>query len=132
MSTSSRTILQARRAASALIVLIAMAVAASPLIYLVRFNRFPPTRLNLFLWISPTGEECIRQALKPERAPFFGTGVGLGDICPESKFGPGTYDSILDGPWLWISLLVIALLAVAWSAWPTSRTRAASPRGRGP
>lgn len=117
MNLSARSIAQARRAVSASLVLFAVALASSPFVYLLWFDRFPPTRLNLLFWIPSSGEDCIRQALRPEGIPLFGTGIRLGDICPESQYGPGIYDSILVGPWLWVALLVVGVLTVAQLVW---------------
>jgi len=49
-----------------------------------------------------------------ERVPFWGTGVRIGDVCPESKFGPGTFDSILVAPTVWLLLIVGTALVLAW------------------
>lgn len=107
-----------RRAVAGVFAAISLAVAASPFLYHLQFGSFPPTRLNLLAWVAPVGDDCVSRAVNTEDIPWVGTGVGLGDMCPFSKFGPGTYESVLVGPGVWVVLLAALAAGLALAAWP--------------
>lgn len=119
----------ARRVFAGALVVLAAGLATSPLLYWLQFARLPPTRLNLLFWISPSGAECVRRAMYAERAGILGTDVTLGDMCPNSKYGPGTYSSVLVGPYIWLAILVGIVSFLAWTLLEESRS---TPRRSGP
>lgn len=69
-----------------LIVMAGLACASAA--YVLRFDRTPPTYLNLVLWVPPSGHACIEQAVKVEDIPAFGTGISVDDMCPDSQHAP--------------------------------------------
>ena len=112
-----------RRAIAAALLGMALVPVAATGLYRIDYGQFPPTRLNVLLWIGPEGDACVERALNPERAPFFGTGIGLGEICPKSKYGPGDYD-VVDRALFWVLLFAGLSTAAAWVMWPRYENRA--------
>jgi hypothetical protein len=119
---SSGPVTVVRRTAALMLIAVGIAICAAPLVYRTTFGKFPPTRINLLLWLTPEGDACLERAINTELAPLGGSGLGVGDICPYSKYGPADHDSVFDGVAISILLLVGASAGLAWIVWPRRRT----------
>jgi hypothetical protein len=104
-----------RRVAAVGVLLFGLMVLLLPVAFLVDHGQWPPTRVNVVLWLDPDHEECDSEAIQAERAPMLGTGVSMADICPNSKYSPSRqYSRSWDVVW-WVvgtgvPLLVAGLL----------------------
>ena len=74
----------ARRLATSAVGLLLASLAFAVLSFRLTFDEFPPSHLNLLFWVSPHGAECVDRAVNLEDIPLLGTGVTLGDMCPDS------------------------------------------------